>query len=212
LQLPLPSNIDTYKVLENISPKKDVDGLNPISIGKLYHNQKDHLISATALAVLECLKYVAKYQDDNQYSVDEITQEADELLAEFLNEKNILLINHSILVGKPLTALLLQYKCTVTIAHKFTKPDRLGKLINDSDIIISATGQSGLINKDMVHDGQVLIDVGINKSAQKIGGDVDAKGMENLDIWLTPVPDGVGPVTVAMLLNNTVKAHIKGVV
>ncbi len=193
VQLPLPKGVDTKRVLRSISLEKDVDGLNPLSLGLLWHGNKDIFISATALSVMECLRYVAQYSEMENY----------------LTGKNVLIINHSILVGRPLAALLLNHNATVTIAHKFTPAEKLKELILQNEIIISATGQSGLITSDMVRDRQVLIDVGIDKSSLGVGGDILRKGMETKDIFLSPVPNGVGPVTVAMLLNNTCKAHAK---
>jgi len=204
IQLPLPKGIDSKRVLANISTRKDVDGLSPMSLGNLYHDIQGGFTSATALAVVEVLKYIANYADDQKYTVDELTQEDDEILTNFLEGKKVLVINHSILVGKPLAALLLRYKATVTIAHKSTQPQDLEKLIGNSEIVVSATGQSGLINSTMVHDGQILVDVGINKSALKIGGDIDPEVMQGKDIWLTPVPNGVGPITVVKLLENVI--------
>lgn len=208
IQLPLPKEVSTSRVLSAISAHKDVDGLSPLSLGRLYHGQTGQFISATALAVLECFKYIAKFKNDKQYTAEEISQDEDKLLTKFLNGKNVLIINNSVLVGKPLTPICLKFGATVTVAHRSTPRNQLLNFIKNSDIIISATGQSGLITKDMVRERQVLIDVGINKSAQKIGGDIDITGMKDLDIWVTPVPDGVGPVTVAMLLSNTVKAAV----
>lgn len=187
VQLPLPKNTDRKKILEAITPEKDVDGLSPISLGRLFHAQKEMLVSATALAVMDCLQYSG---------------------IEDFEGKNVLIINHSILVGKPLIAIMLNAKATVSIAHEHTPQEQLYKIIGENDIIISATGQSGLIKKEHLHNGQIVIDVGINKSAVGVGGDIDPTEMEDLDIWLSPVPNGVGPVTVIKLLENTYKAFL----
>lgn len=209
VQLPLPSNINTTKILSAISPDKDIDGLNPLSMGRLFHSDPNTFISATALAVLQTLSYIAKYKDDGMYTAEEMTANEDNILNDFLKGKNILIINHSLLVGKPLSAIFLKYNATLTIAHKYTPQDRLNALLEENDIIISATGRPGIITKEQVHDGQIVIDVGINKSALKVNGDVDPAGMEDQDIWLTPVPNGVGPLTVAMLMKNLLKAGEK---
>lgn len=213
VQLPLPEGLDTKKILESIAVEKDIDGLNPLSLGMLFHGHKpgrNFHVSATALAVLECLSYISRYSDDGMYTEDEFNDQADLIesksLQKFLQGKNVLIINHSILVGKPLTAIFLNMKATVSIAHKFTQKDALQRLINESDIIVTATGQPGTLNFDMIHEGQIIIDVGINKSAEKIGGDVDVDGMKDMDIWLTPVPNGVGPITVSKLLSNLVSS------
>lgn len=207
LQLPLPKNVDTREVLVHVDPKKDIDGLSPISLGLLYHKQPA-FVSATALAVVEVIKYAARYAD-NQYTENEVPMADEDLLEGFLKSKNILIISHSILVGKPLNGILLNYGGTVTVAHQYTDKGFLATLIKNSDIVISATGVPGIINSDMVRDGQLLIDVGINKSALGISGDIDIKGMEGKNLWVTPVPDGVGPLTVIMLLKNVVQAAQK---
>lgn len=205
IQLPIPSNLNRQEILEHIDPKKDVDGLSPLSLGLLWQENTKGFTSATVLGILECIKFVAKYSD-GEYTSDEIELEDDVLLEKFLSGKEVLIINHSIIVGKPLAAKLLQYKATITIAHKDTPVDSLNKMIRNSDIIVSATGIEGFIKSSQVTDGQILIDVGINKTAQGVGGDIDHKGLEDIDVWVSPVPGGVGPLTVAMLLKNTVKA------
>lgn len=204
IQLPLPKGIDNNKVLANIAIKKDVDGLSPVSLGNLWHGNPC-LVSATALAVMECLKFAVKY-NDGKYEAEEMENE-DMQLKNFLKGKNILIINDTLLVGKPLSAILLRYRATVTIANEHTNERELKKFISRSKIIITATGQAGLIDKEMIHDGQILVDVGINKSALGVGGDIDPEGLKNKKIWYTPVPNGVGPITVAMLLQNTLKAY-----
>ncbi|MBD3280796.1 bifunctional methylenetetrahydrofolate dehydrogenase/methenyltetrahydrofolate cyclohydrolase [Candidatus Dojkabacteria bacterium] len=203
-QLPLQKNIDKKTVLRSIAPEKDVDGLSPINLGRLWHGQKC-LKSATALAVVECLKYVAKYAD-GKYEVNEL-EDGEALLEDYLKGKSVLIINDSLLVGKPLGAIMLTNLATVTIANKHTNERNLKKFTSRADAIITATGQPGLITSDMVHNGQVLIDVGINKTALGVGGDIDPKGLESKNVWYTPVPNGVGPITVAMLLQNTLLAY-----
>jgi len=206
IQLPMQKGVDKNKVLANIDPQKDVDGLSPLSLGNLWHGNQC-MISATALAVLECLKYAAKYEDGT-YQAGEMKNE-EELMLRFLNGKNVLIINDTLLVGKPLSAIMLKNGATVTIANEYTPSRELQKFLGRSKIVITATGQPGLINSNMIHDGQVVIDVGISKTALGVGGDIDPKGLENMNIWYTPVPNGVGPITVAMLLKNTLDAYKK---
>lgn len=206
IQLPMQKGVDKNKVLARIDPKKDVDGLSPVSLGNLWHGNKC-MVSATALAVLECLKFAAKYED-GQYQAGEMNNE-EELLMRFLNSKNVLIINDTLLVGKPLSAIILKNGATVTIANEYTPARELQKFLGRSKIVITATGKQGLLNSNMLHDGQVLIDVGISKTALGVGGDIDPKGLDSMNLWYTPVPNGVGPITVAMLLKNTLDAYKK---
>ncbi len=205
IQLPIKAEVNTKRVLQHIDFFKDVDGLNPISLGYLWQFQDIGFAPATALAVLECLKFVAVYEDHEYNSTELKPSEVEKELKDFLKGKNITVINHSNIVGKPTAALLLKYGATVTIAHKDTKD--LQKLTKASEIIISGTGVPGIINKDMISENSTLIDIGINNTAKGIGGDVDYKGAEKKIDWLTPVPGGVGPLTIAMLLKNVVIAH-----
>ncbi|MBN1331407.1 bifunctional 5,10-methylenetetrahydrofolate dehydrogenase/5,10-methenyltetrahydrofolate cyclohydrolase [Candidatus Dojkabacteria bacterium] len=206
IQLPMLKGIDGEEILANIAPAKDVDGLSPESLGNLWHGN-DCLVSATALAVLECLKYFTRYED-GEYSHEEL-ERGDEFLSKSLKGKNVLIINDTLLVGKPLSAIMLRNGATVTIANENTPARELQKFVGRSKIVITATGKHGLINSHMIHEGQILIDVGINKTALGIGGDIDPKGLENMNIWYTPVPNGVGPITVAMLLKNVLNAYKK---
>ncbi len=207
LQFPLQKGLNSKKILFEIDPDKDVDGLSPISLGNLYH-ENPCFVSATALAVIECLKNASIY-DDQKYSINELNKDDDELLTRYLLGKKVLIINHSLLVGKPLAAILLKYNTTLTIAHKYTDKSDLSKFVKNCDILITATGRPGIIKAEDIQDGQVLIDVGINKSAQGVHGDIDFSDMKNKNVLVTPVPGGVGPITVAKLLENTYKASIK---
>lgn len=201
VQLPLPKEINAENIFLNIWPEKDVDGLNPISLGSLWQKSSTGFASATPLAVIECLKHIAIYQDD-MFSVSEMRDEVVEKeLHAYLSGKKVLIINRSNIVGKPLAALLLKYDATVTIAH--SKSNEIDKLCLNSDIIISGTGKPKFITKELIPENAVLIDVGINSTAEGIGGDIDYRGAENKIDWLTPVPGGVGPLTVCMLLENT---------
>lgn len=205
VQLPLPKLVEQRKVLANIATSKDIDGLSPQTLGALWHGNNNTLTSATALAVLECISYAAKIDQDRITSAEIFDDVSD--LQKFLQGKNVLVINDSLLVGKPLAALLLKHRATVTIAHKETPSGKLSELIKSCDILVSATGKEGLITSTMIKDTQILIDVGINKTASGVGGDIDTKGMKSKNVLLTPVPNGVGPITVAMLLKNTLKAY-----
>ena len=204
IQLPLQKGVDKNKVLANIAPGKDVDGLNPVNLGDLWHGN-ECMISATALAVMECLKFASKYAD-GRYESAEMNDE-DSQLSDFLKGKNVLIINDTLLVGKPLSAIMLKHGATVTIGNKYTDSRELKKFIGRSKIVITATGQAGLLDQSMIRDGQILIDVGINKSALGVGGDINPEGLETKNIWYTPVPNGVGPITVAMLLRNVLTVH-----
>jgi len=201
VQLPLPPHIDKARVLESIIPGKDVDGFNPVNIGKLITRQ-ECLVSATPSGIIEILKR------------QNIT----------ISGKNAAVVGRSTMVGKPLALLLLNENATVTICH--TKTKDLKSVTLSSDIIVSATGFPYLIKEDMVMEGTVVIDVGINRITKDkasrellewrkddfkekgftLIGDVDFLGVEPKAGFITPVPGGVGPMTIAMLLKNTLKA------
>ncbi len=183
IQLPFPVEGEIYKLFNLISPDKDIDGLNALNLGRIWQNDQSAFCPATVLAVMECLK-----------NVDAV-----------LEGKQVLIINHSVIVGKPLAGYLIGQNATVTIAHKYTH--NLAKLCLNSDIIISATGKIGLVDSSMVKDGTILIDVGIKKTEQGVFGDFDFESLKDRDVQLTPVPDGVGPLTRVMLLQNTLKAY-----
>ena len=205
IQLPIKGDIDTKKILSTVAPEKDVDGLNPLNLGRLWQRINIGFISATALAILECLKYISIFEDQ-KYSVDELhNNEVNKKLSQYLQGKNILIINHSILVGKPLAGILTNYNSTVTIAHKYTK--NLSTFSKQADIIISATGIPGFLKGEMIPEKAILIDVGIEETAKGIGGDIDYKGIEDKIAWITPVPGGVGAITVAKLLENVILSH-----
>ncbi|MBR4932585.1 MAG: bifunctional 5,10-methylenetetrahydrofolate dehydrogenase/5,10-methenyltetrahydrofolate cyclohydrolase [Alphaproteobacteria bacterium] len=185
VQLPLPKHISEDAVLDEIHPDKDIDGLHPINMGNLFID-RPNLIPCTPLACKILLKSVCPD----------------------LTGKNAVVIGRSRLVGKPMTQLLLSEQCTVTQAH--SKTVNLAEVCRNADIIISATGSAGLIQKSFVKKGAILIDVGIiRKADKKIVGDVVFDDMIGLAGAITPVPGGVGPMTVAMLLVNVVKAYKK---
>ncbi len=171
------------EILDMIDPKKDADGMSTKTLGKLFHNSPTAMISATPLAIVEILEEI--YGDD---------------LREILPSKKIIIINRSNIVGKPLAAALINNDATVTIAH--SKTQNLNELIKEFDIVISGTGIPQFLKGNMIKEGAVVIDVGINKSAQGVAGDVDNESVIGKASFLTPVPGGVGPVTVAMLFHN----------
>ena len=180
VQLPLPKHINKQKVIETILPEKDVDGLHPINVGNLSSGY-DSKIPCTPLGCFLLLKEVEKN----------------------LSGKHAVVIGRSNLNGKPMAQLLLKENCTVTITHSKTKD--LKSECNRADIIIAAVGKPQLIKGDWVKKNAIVIDVGINKTAKGIVGDVDFKEVSKIAKAITPVPGGVGPMTIACLLSNTVE-------
>ncbi len=183
VQLPLPKHINNEEILSTIDPKKDVDGFHPINIGMLYSGQEPFFIPCTPLGVLDIIK-------DNF-----------EKLAGF----HAVIIGRSNIVGRPLASLLLKNDLTVTICHSKTK--NLSSLTKNADIVISATGQIYSLGKEYFSPNSVVIDVGINRTKEgKIAGDVRFDEISDYVKAITPVPGGVGPLTVANLMANTLKA------
>lgn len=182
VQLPLPKHIDEQVILEAISPVKDVDGFHPLNVGKLNIGQKQ-MIPSTPAGIMELLK--ANHIE--------------------LEGKHVVIVGRSNIVGKPLAHLLLEANATVTIAHSRTKD--LKHLTKQADILIVAVGQSELITKDYVKDGTVVIDVGINRTESGLKGDVNFNSVKSKVAAITPVPGGVGPMTIAMLMNQTYQAY-----
>lgn len=183
LQLPLPSHIDQFEVINKIKPTKDVDGLTYQNAGLLL-NKKSSLIPCTPLGVMELFNY---------YKIE-------------LKGKDIIIINRSVLVGKPLFLLLLEKDATVTICHSKTRD--LEEKLRRADIIITAVGNRKLftLKREHVKENVVIIDIGISRENGKIIGDTDFERVAPKASWITPVPGGVGPMTITMLLNNTIKA------
>ncbi len=182
LQSPIPKHLDIYKAFNKISPKKDVDGFNPINVGKLVIGE-DSFISCTPYGVIKMLE---------KYNIE-------------IEEKNAVIIGRSNIVGKPLIQCLLKKNATVTVCHSKTR--NIENITKNADILIAALGKAKFVTKDMVKDGAVVIDVGINRNELgKLEGDVDFKEVEKKASYITPVPGGVGPMTIAMLMNNVVKA------
>lgn len=182
VQLPLPSGFDEGKIINEISPLKDVDGLTYQNVGNLVL-ENECLVSCTPMGVMELLK---------MYNVP-------------LKGKDVCIVGRSNLVGKPLIQLLLQQDATVSICH--SKSVNIKDYTKHADVLIVAAGHPNLITKDMVKDGVVVIDIGINKENDSLCGDVDFKEVSKKASLITPVPGGVGPMTVASLLKNVVKAY-----
>ncbi len=182
VQLPLPKHIDTTKILEVIDPKKDVDGFHPYNMGRLVEGL-DAFAPCTPLGVMEMFK---------EYKID-------------LEGKDICVVGASNIVGKPMAALLLNANATVTVTHIYTKD--LSSHTKKADIVIVGVGVPSLIKEDMVKDEAIVIDIGINKlESGKLVGDADFETLSKKCSYITPVPGGVGPMTIAMLLKNTLKA------
>ena len=182
VQLPLPEHIDESKIIESIDPQKDVDCFHPINVGKMFLGQSKFL-PCTHSGIIEILKR----------SNIEITG------------KHAVIIGRSNIVGKPLAIMLINESATVTVCH--SKTADLRKKCLEADILISAVGKIGLITENMVKPNAVVIDVGINRTADdKLAGDVDFEKVKQIAGAITPVPGGVGPMTIAMLMKNTVKS------
>ncbi len=178
VQLPLPKHLDEDKVLSLIPAEKDVDGFLPENIGKLALGQES-TVACTPFGVLQMLKY------------ENIP----------LYGKSAVVIGRSNIVGKPMAMLLLNENCTVTICHSKTK--NLAEVCSNADILVAAIGKPRFVTNNMVKDGAVVIDVGINRTETGLCGDVDFDNVKNKCSYISPVPGGVGPMTIAMLLENT---------
>ena len=184
VQLPLPKHIHKRKVIETINPNKDVDGFHPINVGNLSSGY-DSMVPCTPLGCYLLIKDVEKD----------------------LNGKHAIVIGRSNLNGKPMTQLLLKENCTVTITHSKTKD--LKTECKRADIIVAAVGRPKLVKADWVKNDAIVIDVGINKTNSGLVGDVDFDEVSKVAKAITPVPGGVGPMTIACLLNNTVECFKK---
>jgi len=183
IQLPLPSHLNKFEILNQVNPKKDVDGLTIYNTGLLL-NEKATIVPCTPLGIIELLKF---------YKLN-------------LEGLDIAIINRSNLIGKPLVSLLLKENATVTVCHSRTKS--LSKFLNQSDMVISAVGnrQEFVIKKDMIKENSILIDVGTSRISGSLLGDFDFNDVYEKASYITPVPGGVGPMTICMLLRNTVHA------
>lgn len=184
VQLPLPKHINKNLILSAIDPSKDVDGFHPLNVGYLHSNSGNGFIPCTALGCIELLKQVEKN----------------------LAGKNVVVIGRSNIVGKPLSALLLREDCTVTLCH--SKTQNLHSITSRADIVISAIGSPLTLTEEYFNRQSIVIDVGISKLANsdKMVGDVDFPNVVDKVRYISPVPGGVGPMTVAFLLKNTLKA------
>jgi len=182
VQLPLPKHIDTDKILEVIDPKKDVDGFHAYNVGRLVTGL-DSFVPCTPLGVMKMFE---------EYDID-------------LEGKDVCVVGASNIVGKPMASLLLNANATVTVTHIYTKD--LKAHTSKADIVVVGVGVPGLIKEDMVKDGAIVIDIGINRLENgKLVGDVDFDHVAPKCSYITPVPGGVGPMTIAMLLSNTLKS------
>lgn len=182
LQAPIPKHLDINKAFERISPDKDVDGFNPINVGKLSIGI-DTFVSCTPWGIMKIF---------DEYKID-------------LQGKNAVVLGRSNIVGKPMVQCLLSKNATVTICH--SKTENIENIIKNADIIIAAIGKPKFVKKEMVKDGAVIIDVGINRLEDgSIVGDVDFENIVDKASFITPVPGGVGPMTIACLMENVVKS------
>ena len=182
LQSPIPKNLNIDEAFNKIDYKKDVDGFNPVNVGKLVIGQ-DSFISCTPYGVIKMLE---------NYNIP-------------IEGKNVVIIGRSNIVGKPLMQCLLKKNATVTICHSKTK--NISEITKKADILVAALGKAKFVTKEMVKEGAVVIDVGINRDESgKLVGDVDFEEVEKIASFITPVPGGVGPMTIAMLMSNVVKA------
>ena len=182
LQSPIPSNLDINEAFRTITPEKDVDGFNPVNVGKLVLNQ-DTFVSCTPFGIIKMFE---------EYNID-------------LTGKNVVILGRSNIVGKPLIHCCLNKNATVTTCH--SKTQNIKEIASKADVLISAIGKVHFVTADMVKENAVVIDVGINRLDNgKITGDVDFENVKEKVSYITPVPGGVGPMTIAMLMNNVIKA------
>lgn len=181
VQLPLPKGLDEKEVLEAVSKEKDVDCFHPYNLGKLFQGDESGFLPCTPHGVIKLLEH---------YDID-------------VAGKDVVIVGRSNIVGKPMFSLMLNRSATVTVVHSKTKD--LAEKTKKADILVAAVGIPGFITKDMVKPGVVIIDVGINSVDGKLYGDV-AKEVEEVASYMTPVPGGVGPMTITMLMDNTIKA------
>ncbi len=184
LQLPLPEHIDDEKVLESIDPHKDVDGFHPYNLGRLAQ-RRPLLRPCTPMGIMLLLNHI-----NQPYK-----------------NRHAVIIGASNIVGRPMALELLLAGCTITVCHRFTED--LGNFVRQADILVSAVGKPGIVKGDWIKPGATVVDVGINRlSNGTITGDVEFESARKKAAWITPVPGGVGPMTVAMLLKNTLLATL----
>mgnify|MGYP003295096139 FL=1 len=182
-QLPVPKHINEEKIIDAIAPEKDVDGFSAVNVGKIWLG-KYEISPCTPMGVIELLDY---------YDIP-------------LEGKNCVIVGRSNIVGKPMAALLLERNATVTVCHSRTKD--LASFTKNADVIVAAVGRANFITADMVKEGAVVIDVGINRlETGKLCGDVDFENVKEKASYITPVPGGCGPMTIAVLMKNTLVAY-----
>ena len=184
VQLPLPKQIDAKKVIDAIDPAKDVDGFHPINVG-LLHLGRPALVPCTPSGVMRLI----------------------ESTGVAIEGQRAVVIGRSDIVGKPVAALLLQRNATVTVCHSRTRD--LAAVAREADILVAAIGKARFVTAEMIKPGAVVIDVGINRVDGKLAGDVDFAAASAVAGWITPVPGGVGPMTIAVLMSNTVRAAVR---
>ena len=182
VQLPLPKHIDEAKVIDAVKVEKDVDGFNTINKGRLFTGL-DAFYPATPFGIIKLLEY---------YQID-------------LTGTNAVVVGRSNIVGKPMAMLLLSKNVTVTVCHSKTK--NLNEITSKADLIVMAIGKAKFLKEDMVKDGAIIVDVGMNRDENGLCGDVDFANVSKKASFITPVPGGVGPLTIAMLLANTLRAY-----
>jgi len=184
VQLPLPEHISVPLVIKAISPRKDVDGFHAYNVGKMFLSKEfENLVPCTPMGIIKMLDY---------YDID-------------VKGLDVTVIGHSNIVGKPMAVMLMNRDATVTVCHAFTK--NLKANTENADMVISATGVVGLVKEEMIKEDAIVIDVGCSKVDGKLCGDIDFDKIEEKASYITPVPGGVGPMTVACLIENTVTAY-----
>lgn len=182
LQSPIPNHLDMNEAIKNIAPEKDVDGFNPVNIGKLVLDQ-DTFVPCTPYGIMRIFE---------EYKIN-------------LSGKNVVILGRGNIVGKPLIHCCLHKNATVTVCH--SKTENIKDIVLKADVLISAVGKVNFVTEDMIKKDTIVIDVGINRSEDgKIAGDVDFEKVKDKASYITPVPGGVGPMTVAMLMHNVIKA------
>ena len=186
VQLPLPNQIDSEKILQAIDPNKDVDGFHPINVGKLVVGNA-LLTPCTPTGIIKLLDY---------YEIE-------------ISGKHAVILGRSNIVGKPVSMLLLQRNATITICHSRTK--NLDEITRSADILVAAIGRANFVTENMVSEGTIVIDVGINRVDGKLTGDINFEPVSKKASYITPVPGGVGPMTIALLMENTLKAFKKSI-
>ena len=185
VQSPIPKHLDVNLAFRTIKPEKDVDGFHPVNVGKLSLNQ-ECFVSCTPFGIMRLL---------SEYNIE-------------IQGKHTVIIGRSNIVGKPMIQCMLNKSATVTVCHSKTK--NLAEITKQADILIAAIGKAKFVTEDMVKENAVVVDVGINRNSEgKVCGDVDFENVSEKASYITPVPGGVGPMTIAMLMNNIIKAAKK---